>query len=403
MQRRDFIKGTAMASAFTMLNPFTSVAFGTAEEDNILVYVFLRGGMDGLQFCAPVSDKNYQTNRNADIRVAESGPKKGHLLKNTLSNLDFALHPDAKPLFELYQSGKLALVHAAGLTNGTRSHFDAQDIIEKGLAEKKGALGTGWLARYLNQQEFTGQIPALGAQGATPLSLLGYPDVLTMASPNDFKIYGEENVLKLLEATYADADPLLAKNALKTINTVRFLQNKKPTHNQLADYPVVKARDELGKGLSSISQLIKMDCGLRVATVDMGGWDTHYAQPYRFNKLIESLSEHLQLFYNSIPAQQNKVTVIVMSEFGRRFKGNKSNGTDHGHGNAMMVLGGKVNGGKMYGTWPGLATEQLDHGVDLAITTDYRTVLAEVLAKKMNPKNLNEVFPGVSDKYLGVV
>jgi uncharacterized protein (DUF1501 family) len=379
------------------------VAFGTAEEDNILVYIFLRGGMDGLQFCAPVSDQNYQTNRNADIRISESGDKKGLLLNKTLSNLDFALHSDAKPLFELYQSGKLALVHAAGLTNGTRSHFDAQDIIEKGLAEKKGALGTGWLARYLNQQQFTGQIPALGAQGATPLSLLGYPDVLTMANPNDFKIYGEENVLKLLEATYADADPLLAKNALKTINTVRFLHNKKPTHDQLADYPVAKARDELGKGLRSISELIKMDCGLRVATVDMGGWDTHYAQPYRFNKLIESLSESLQLFYNSIPTHQNKVTVVVMSEFGRRFKGNKSNGTDHGHGNAMMVLGGKVNGGKMYGTWPGLATEQLDHGVDLRITTDYRTVLAEVLAKRMNPKNLNDVFPGIGEEYLGMV
>jgi len=392
-----------MASAFTMLNPFTSVAFNTAEESNILVYVFLRGGMDGLQFCAPVSDKNYQTSRNQDIRILESGVKKGLALKNTLSGLDFALNAEAKPLLELYDANQLAIVHAAGLINGTRSHFDAQEIIEKGQAEKKGSTSTGWLARYLAQQAFTGHIPALGTQGSVPLSLLGYSDVLSMGSPKDFNLYGEGQMLDLLQASYVEADELLSKSALKTISTIKYLKEKLPTHEELADYPVAKAKDELGKGLRAIAQLITMDCGLHVATVDMGGWDTHFAQPYRFNKLTETLSEQLALFYNSIAKYHSKVTVVVMSEFGRRFKGNKSNGTDHGHGNAMLVLGGKVNGGKMYGNWPGLAIEQLDHGVDLAITTDYRTVLSEIMQKRMAAQNMEAIFPGFKGEVLGLV
>ncbi|MBX9851844.1 MAG: DUF1501 domain-containing protein, partial [Cytophagaceae bacterium] len=151
--------------------------------------------------------------------------------------------------------------------------------------------------------------------------------------------------------------------------------------------------EDLSKSFKAVAQLIKMDVGLKVATVDYDGWDMHDGQEWKFPKWIEALSRNLQAFYNDINAYQNKVTVVLMTEFGRRLKANKSGGTDHGHGSVMMVLGGNVNGGKMYGKWPGLANEQLDNGVDLAVTTDYRTVLSEVLLKRKLINDHKIIFP----------
>jgi uncharacterized protein (DUF1501 family) len=153
---------------------------------------------------------------------------------------------------------------------------------------------------------------------------------------------------------------------------------------------------DLARSLQTVAQLVKMDLGLRVATVDFGGWDTHDAQGYHFPILLKQLSTALHAFYNDLGAYHGRLNVVVMSEFGRRLKSNQSAGTDHGHGNAMMVLGAGIRGGMLHGTWPGLATEQLDSRADLAVTTDYRVVLSEILSKRFGLSDATAVFPELS-------
>jgi uncharacterized protein (DUF1501 family) len=396
MLRRDFLKHTGLATA-CMSGGLRTLAFSPQEEKEIFVLIFLRGGMDGLQLVAPISDKFYTDARSTELRITE---KTGLPLKNTLGNLDFHLHKNAKPLKELYDSNRLSVIHACGLVNGTRSHFDAMNLIEKGIPEKKN-VSKGWLTRYLETAGMDSLVlPAIAMGDSLPVSYLGSEKAVSLYSANDFALKGDEKVYGILKSWYNQSD-MLSQTAQKALKSITTIQQKLPKkvdgspkeYHPDVEYPTEWYINELSSNLKNLAQLIKMDTGLHVATVDFGGWDTHNNQTYIFPQLTEALSRSVLAFYNDLTRFHSRLTVLVMSEFGRRLKGNRSGGTDHGHGNVMLVLGQKTAGGKMYGTWKGLATEQLDNGVDVTVTTDYRTILSEILVKRLKSNRLETIFP----------
>jgi uncharacterized protein (DUF1501 family) len=405
MKRREFIAGCSAAIAAMAGSKITGYAFSPqGTNGDIFVYIFLRGGCDGLNLVAPVNDPNYIANRSTDVRVTDNGDNQGLQLGNALAGLDFRLHNKAPELKELYDSNKLAVIHAAGLTNGTRSHFDAMDIIERGSLQNKN-LNEGWFTRYLNSTSSINSSSlffSLAIGSGMPASFLGSEKTLAINNLNDYRLRGDNRYAAILQNLYTGNSLLdeAAKNALNSINEINKHIPKDDKNNNVPYVPEnnVKYPDNpLGRSLQTLAQVIKMDMGLQVASVDYGGWDTHEHQQGAFANLTEGLSKSLGAFYNDLPNYQNRITVMVMSEFGRRLKSNKSNGTDHGHGNVMLILGGNVKGGKMYGNWPGLDNEQLDNHVDLAVTTDYRTVLSEIIMRRLGNPKLGYVFPGYKD------
>lgn len=383
----------------SQITGFGFTSFLDAPQD-IFVLVFLRGGCDGLNLVAPVSDSFYVDARDASLRVTESGDNRGLDLKNTLNNLDFKLHKSATALKELYDSNALAIIHACGLPNGTRSHFEAMELIERGMLNDKSGAVEGWLARYLNTAQLAGRLPAVAVSDDLPLSLQGSPFANAIHYTQDFNLHGDPRFPGILKNLYKGTG-LLHETAAHTLESIRQIQYKIPRKNgEVLDYQPEATADypdnvELSDNLKTLAQLIKMDVGLQIATVDFGGWDTHEYQSWHFPTLVSQLSQSIGAFYNDLNKYHNRLTVLVMSEFGRRLKSNKSNGTDHGYGNVMLALGGNVKGGQMYGKWNGLANEQLDNHVDLAVTTDYRTVLSEILVRRFQNEKLGYIFPNL--------
>jgi len=374
------------------------LADGSAPDGQLLV-VFLRGGMDGLNFVAPADDPNYIAARPVTMRLADAGPNAGLPLGNAPAGLDFRLHLQAAPLKEIYDSGQLAFVHACGLTDGTRSHFEAMDLIERGAAKQN--LANGWLTRFLAQQQIASSavLPAASGNGSIANSLLGCAAAMPVPDASAFRFSGSPEQLVALRKLYMGDHPLqrAGAQALRAFDAFQSKLAKAPNGDPIPYTPQNHADygdSDIGRSLCSVARLMKMDIGLRVATVDFGGWDTHQGQAGIFNALVAQLAKALGAFYNDVSFYQHRLNVVVMSEFGRRLKSNQSDGTDHGHGNVMMVLGAGVAGGRIHGPWPGLATEQLDNRADLAITTDFRTVLADVLTTRFAVKDLEAIFPG---------
>ena len=411
MNRRNFLKGLGSTFALTALGGLKTWAMEPNKmynSDEIFVYVFLRGGMDALNLVAPVSDKAYIDARPKHLRIGES---EGLSLKNTLNDLDFALHPKAKPLKELYDDKKMAIIHACGLTNGTRSHFDAMALMERGIANK-GEAEEGWLSRYLNSQQYQDlTIPAIALSPNMPDMFLGAQDAISVNRVNEYQLDADPRLHGILRHLY-DRDTDLDKKAQRTLASMRHVYNQAPKKQNGeidqyhpehgAEYPREWYLKGFGESLANLAALIKMDVGVNVASVDFGGWDTHEHQNHHFNNLINGLSRALMAFYNDLKNYHKRLTILVMSEFGRRVKANKSDGTDHGHGGLALVIGGSVNGGKMYGEWLGLENDQLDNRVDLAVTTDYRTILAEIATKKLAVADQKLLFPNFGDtKQLG--
>ncbi len=407
MQRREFIVGCSAAIAAMAGSRITGFSFVPQDSNSkdIFIYIFLRGGCDGLNLVGPANDSFYVAERPLELRVADSGDNAGLLLKNSFSGIDFRLHPKAAELRELYDNNSLAIIQSTGLTNGTRSHFDAQDFIERGTPNDKN-LGEGWFTRFLKSEDQPDkaslfQSVAMGA--VIPSSFLGSNTTVALPNIADFKLHGDARLTDLLRSFYS-GNRLIDEVASDTLNALQYLSKKLPSSGNVGaiDNAYLKKNgyienNPFSRTLASLAQVIKMDVGLQIATVDYGGWDTHERQATIFNNLTEGLSKSLGAFYNDIANYQNNVTVLVMSEFGRRLKANKSGGTDHGHGNVMLALGGKVKGGQMYGKWSGLSNEQLDNRVDLAVTTDYRTVLSEVVVRRLKNKKLGYIFPGLKE------
>jgi uncharacterized protein (DUF1501 family) len=374
----------------------------------ILVVVFLRGGADGLSIVSPTGDKNYVAARPSALRVELKGEHKGFKLKDSNADAGFAFHSAAKGLSELYNAGELAVVHASGLADGTRSHFDAEDRMER-AAPGGGSSAGGWLARWLKAAKPEGILPALAVGASAPDSLRGAMNVAVAQDLSGLRIapgHGYAAQARAMLAHHLGQDALLGAPVNRILALSSEIEAKVALEDDgslkrykaSVDYP---EDNPLTPSFQSVAQAIRLDLGLRVATVDFGGWDTHVNQASQISDQIRLLSSALSAFWRDLGGRSSDVSVIVMSEFGRRLKSNESGGTDHGHGNLMMMLGPNVKGGKMYGRWPGLANGDLDEGADLAITTDYRHVLSEMMSGHMAFNDAGILFPKFDAQPLG--
>lgn len=399
MHRRNFLKGLGATIALSSVPGSSSFAlnplFATAKREEILVFVFMKGGCDGLQLVAPIGDPNYTEARAKDLRI----PEKGALsLNHGLDGLDFFMHPKAAPLRQLYQSKDLAIVHGTGLSHGTRSHFQACQILESGYATPRSHT-KGWMTRFLETLQPQGTLPAVTVgKGGLSAALLGAPQAGAIDNVKETKILGEAFVPDLLSTFYQE-NTHLGHQAQQTLKTVATLQEKakdEAVHHHDTIYPKDWHIKAFSEQLEQLATLIRMDIGVQVAVVELDGWDHHAGQAHSFPQLLGGFSSALAAFYNDLHRYHQRLTIVAMSEFGRRVRANRSGGTDHGHGGLAFLLGGKVKGGRMYGHWSGLATDQLDRSVDLQVTTDYRLILQEILAKNYRAERLDYIFPDLA-------
>jgi uncharacterized protein (DUF1501 family) len=304
------------------------------------------------------------------------------------------LHPALAPLKSIYDQGQLALVHASGSPDNTRSHFDAQDYMEIGTPGIRST-PDGWLNRcMLDKQSSPVPFRAVALTAQLPRILAGAAPALTLSSIDEFRLRNDA-MAGALQKLYADsADALFrvgGENLFAAMNELRRIESKIPAAAER--YPAGR----FGTGLSQIARLIKADVGLEIAFVEIGGWDTHANEGGATGQLanrLKELADGLAAFYRDLGERMDDVVLLTMSEFGRTARENGNRGTDHGHANVMFAIGGKVRGGKVYGRWPGLAPEVLFEGRDLALTTDYRAVCSEVVARHLGLRNVSKIFPG---------
>jgi uncharacterized protein (DUF1501 family) len=371
----------------------------------ILVAIFQRGAVDGLNMVVPFGEPRYYA-----LRPSIAIPKPDGTL-NAAVDLDgfFGLHPALAPLKPMFDAQHLAIVDAVGSPDPTRSHFDAQDYMESGTPGYKGATD-GWLNRALPREAGpSAPLRAVSLGDSLARTLRGHNDAVAVRSLNDFQVH-DANGAATFESMYENShDKLLNGTGQETFNAVKIMQSvqkQKYVPANGANYP----NGGFGKNLQQIAQLIKANVGVEVAFADIGGWDTHVnetgGQPTN-GQLANNLAQFgqaLAAFHQDLGDRMEDVTLVTMSEFGRTVKENGDRGTDHGHANVMFVMGGDVRGGKIYGDWPGLQEEQLYDGRDLALTTDFRDVLGELVARHLGNSNLKSVFPGYeSPKFRGLL
>jgi uncharacterized protein (DUF1501 family) len=404
--RRDILKVMMAAGISSATLPFglRSLSFAADASRPIVVVVHLRGGCDGLNLISPSNDPDFIAARASDLRVLSDGKDAGYALDHGLApGIDFRLHNAAGGMNELYKSGNLAFIHACGLTDATRSHFVATDMIEAGVGTQLDLSRSekGWLTRNIQAREWSAQgLEAVAVSGAIAGDLRGLDHVLAAPDVNNgLSVVGGASVAATLWQMYgnrSDALGLSGKLALQLPVIIDQRIERDAQGHVLPYLPENGANYDSAGGfantLKSVARLIKMDIGLQALTIDYGNWDTHENQPGRFRGQIEPLSNGLAAFWNDIASYHDRVVVVTVTEFGRRLRSNKSNGTDHGRAGVMAVLGGRVRGGKLYGRWPGLSSQQLDESVDLAVTTDYRQVLSEVL-DHTGSRDSAKVFP----------
>ncbi len=416
--RRRFIIGGGAAAAGAAGALRTRMVFGAPDAEinsELLVVVFLRGGMDGLSLVLPITgaDRGHYETARPNLAVPVSGADAALPLDGI-----FGLNPRASALHDLYQDGHLAIVVAAGLTEANRSHFDAQEFIERGTPGSR-LTSSGWLARHLAcAPNLPDEIvmPAISVGSVQATSLLGNNESVNISDPDQFNLrvgpWEWRNAQRVaLRHLYSQDTTWLHEAGIQTLDAVDIVELNTGGNYQPANGAVYPS-GSFGDHLQVVAQMTKLDLGLRVATVDFGGWDTHESQgddgQGYFGGEIEDLAQGLAALYTDLDgggasAYTGRLTVVVQSEFGRRLRENADHGTDHGHGNLMLVMGGNVNGG-IHGQWPGLANEDLYDGADLAVTTDFRRVLSEILIRRMANNKLGVIFPGYTDyQPLGVV
>lgn len=399
LSRRKFISGSAsvLATATGLQMGFAQAALPEGSRGKTLVYLFLRGGIDGLNLIIPRTGSNrteYESRRQ-NIQVPVSGDNAMHDL-----NGEFGLHGSATGLKALYDAKKLAVVHAVGMPEGTgsRSHFDSQEMYELGTP---GDLSTktGWLARHMISTPWlveNAAIPSLSTNSSSPTSLLGDNTAMTLDSARDFHPnaghYGNEH-LDALAGIYAGTSSLdyAVKQSIDTIKMLEEIDVGVPD-----SYPDTSLADDLGL----VAGMIKENVGLQVAAVDFGGWDTHNGQGNggggAFATRIGVLSAAITAFMNDMALHglEDDVVLVVQSEFGRRVRENGNQGTDHGTAHPMLVMGSRVKGGQVYGTFPGISDAELYLNTDLRVTTDFREVLGDIVVNVLDNPHLDYVFPG---------
>ena len=366
--------------------------------DPKLVVIFLRGGADGLNFVSPTSDPDLIAARPEELRVLRTGDTAGHPIRQDFADVDFRFHNRAGALAELYAAGDLSLIHASGLIEATRSHFEAEARIERAAATSDAG---GWLGRWLNVMAPGGDLPALAVGTSLPGALDGSEAAVAEELGNLILAQGHwlsPALRARIAAGFGRHGPVQA-SVRQLLDLSEMISGRLWSDDEQglrAYVPDVQYPNDnpLSVPLMTVAQTLKLGMGTRVSTVDFGGWDTHVRQSTEFGPNIDWLAQALMAFWRDLGPLQQDTSVVVMSEFGRRLRSNASGGTDHGRGNVMMVLGPQARGGRMLGRWPGLKNDALEEGADLAVTTDYRAVLAELLTGHMATPDLSAIFPG---------
>jgi uncharacterized protein (DUF1501 family) len=396
------VVGTAAIPSF-----LTRAAWGAAEggpNGKRLVVIFQRGAADGLNIVIPHGEYSYYA-----MRPSINIPRQQVMDLNGF----FGLHPSLAPFKPLWDQGHLAIVHAAGSPDTTRSHFDAQDYMESGTPGVKNT-SDGWLNRTLQSEPAAGSpFRALALGTSLPRILAGKAPAVGVSSVNGFGIAGGNAATPLgntFEAMYAESvDSVLHGTGRETFEAVKMLKSADPQHYTPApgaNYP----KSRFGDALRQSAQLIKANLGVQIAFTDIGGWDHHVnegAVEGQLANVLRDFSQSIAAFWTDLGPLAEETVIVTMSEFGRTARENGNRGTDHGHANVMFLLGGPVRGGRVYGRWPGLDPSQLNEGRDLALTTDFRRVLGEAVARHLGNANLNTVFPGFDNsqkaflRYLG--
>ena len=400
ISRRVFIKGSGIAMlGMSTLPAFLQRAIASTTagpSKKKLVVLFQRGAADGLNIVMPFGEPNYYRMRPT---IAIPAPRNGGDLAAVDLDGFFGLHPSLAPLAPLFHNGELAIVHAAGSPDTTRSHFDAQDYMESGTPGVK-ATDDGWLNRTLQISPESNATPfrAVAVGPNLPRMLHGSAPAVAVPDVKQFQVMAASPMVEGgFEAMYAQTvDAALRGTGTETFEAIDMLRKANPSRFQPengADYP----KSHFGQSMQQISQLLKANIGLEVAFLDTGGWDNHVNEggvQGQLSNLLRDLGQGLAAFHQDLGDQMEDIVVVTMSEFGRTAHENGNRGTDHGHANCMFLMGGPIKGGKVYGKWPGLADEQLNEGRDLALTTDFRSVLGEVIQGHVGAKDLNAVFPG---------
>jgi uncharacterized protein (DUF1501 family) len=375
-----------------------------AARKKILVAIFQRGAADGLNVVVPHGEKAYYSLRPT---IAVPRPGAG---EDSAIDLDgfFGLHPALKPLKPLFDEQHLAIVDAVGSPDPTRSHFDAQDYMESGTPGMKGTRD-GWMNRALPKAEGKPSPVRAVSLGPTLARAMAGPNpAIAMQTIGGFQVRDAMAARQFQDMYMGSADPKLraaGRETFQAVEMLRAIQKQPYTPAAGAEYP----RGRFGESLRQIAQLIKSDVGMEMAFADIGGWDHHVnemgprASEGQLANLLRDYGQALSAFWRDMGDRMADVAVVTMSEFGRTARENGNRGTDHGHANCMFVMGGAVKGGKVYGKWPGLEREQLYEGRDLALTTDFRDVLGEMVSHHLGNPSLSGIFPGHTPRPVGLV
>lgn len=367
----------------------------TAPRGDTLVVIFLRGAADILNMVVPHGEEAYyQLRPTLGIPRPDDSRKKKDERTIDLDGF-FGFHPSMNGLLDAWHAKQLAIIHACGAPDESRSHFKAMELMERGVDDERGP-ASGWIGRHLATLNTGNSSPlrAVGMGTRPQRSLSGSVPVSALRSIADFHLGGDPRALQqmrvALNTVYAEDE--LGQDTLSIMDTLQTLDPLTYAPSRSANYP----DSEFGLALKQTAMLIKAEVGLEVSAIDVGGWDTHFAQGSTTGlmpNLMKDLADGLTAFHVDMFDHMRNLTTVTMSEFGRRASENGSLGTDHGHGSMMMVLGGHVDGGKVHGEWPGLEAGQMVGPGDLAVTTDYRDVLSEILIKRLNNTATNEIFP----------
>jgi uncharacterized protein (DUF1501 family) len=396
--RRIFLRDSALAmvgvgAAPLWLKRALYAADAPSPSQKILVAIFQRGAADGLNIVVPHAEKAYY-----EMRPTISIPRPtGESVKREDAAIDldgfFGLHPSLAPLQPLFAQRHLAIVDAVGSPDPTRSHFDAQDYMESGTPGKSS--GDGWLNRALppaGADVSPMRAVAMGSQ--LPRTLRGERSAIAVNDAKQFQM-GNPDAAAIVESMYATtADPKLGRTGRDAFAAMKIVQSLNQQNGNPANGAQYGPGGELGRSLQQIARLIKANVGVEAAFAEVGGWDHHGNENPQLSNLLRQFSSALAAFSKDMGDKMEDIVLVTMSEFGRTAQENGNAGTDHGHADVMMVLGGPVRGGKVYGEWPGLEKEQLYEERDLAVTTDFRTVLGELVGAHLGQKNLAQVFPG---------
>jgi uncharacterized protein (DUF1501 family) len=401
--RRRFLKGTlgtAAALATTKLvgDVFTQVSYGAEPGGNVLVVLSLRGGADGLSMVVPHGDPAY-----APARPRIAVPSSQLLAADPM----FGLHPAFSPLLPMWKEGRFAAVHAAGLPQPNRSHFAAMEAIED--ADPGSSERRGWVNRMVGLVGAAD--PAEAVQLGTPMtptSLYGSAPTLATNRLSDLALSGPKDPVwrarqqDSLTRVWNDVDGALGRGARSALATSRVFEPLGASVPAAAAYPP----GDLGASFAEAAVLVRAEIGARVITIDCGSWDMHTSMGTvstgAMRSSIDEMARAMAAFYTDLGPLGDRVTLVTLSEFGRRVEENGANGLDHGHGNCVLVLGGGVRGGQYYGTWPGLGEDKLVSG-DLAVTTDYRSVLSEIVRARFPEVSMAGLFPSFTPQPLGLM